>query len=103
MRSCTCSRGWQWRTLPQEFGIGQRYMYGSNINAYLVCVGRVLCTLREAEHIHAGCKAIPSVAIIDLRSVKTTLKGGDVDLNAGKKIKDRKQHIAVDTMELLLA
>ena len=75
MRSCTCSRGCQWRTLLQEFGIGQRYMYGSNINAYLMC-GRVLCTLREAKHIHTRRKAIPSVAIIDLQSVKTTLKGG---------------------------
>jgi len=36
--------------------------------------GYVLCTLREAEHIRAGRKAIPSVAIIDLQSVKTTLK-----------------------------
>ena len=40
--------------------------------------GRVLRTLRGAEPIRAGRKAVPSVVVIDLQSVKTTLKGGNV-------------------------
>jgi len=51
--------------------------------------GRVLCTLREAEHIRAGRKAI-----IDLQSVKTTLKGGNVDL-----MQVRKSKIASNTLQ----
>jgi putative transposase len=65
--------GCQWRTLPQEFGIGQRSVRLQRWRLPSRC-RRVLCTLREAEHIRAGRKAIPSVAIIDLQSVKTTLK-----------------------------
>ena len=44
-----------------------------------------------------------SVAIIDSQSVKIILKGGRRGYDAGKRVKGRKRHIAVDTMGLLLA
>ncbi len=40
---------------------------------------------------------MPTVAIIDSQSAKTTGKGGARGYDAGKKIKGRKRHIAVDT------
>jgi transposase len=54
----------------------------------------------------AGREASPTVAIIDSQSVKSSEKGGvSIDphgYDAGKKIKGKKRHIAVDTQGLLL-
>lgn len=53
--------------------------------------------MRSAEK-----KAEPTAAIIDSQSVKTTQARTQVGYDAGKKIKGRKRHIAVDTLGLLL-
>jgi transposase len=54
----------------------------------------------------AGREASPTAAIIDSQSVKSAEKGGfSIDphgYDAGKKIKGKKRHIAVDTQGLLL-
>ena len=60
---------------------------------------RIGKALREQGRQAKGRKAAPTVAIVDSQSAKTALKGGD----AGKKIKGRKRHIAVDTQGNLLA
>jgi len=64
---------------------------------------KALTLFRDTYRIQAGRNARPTAAIIDAQSVKTTGLGGQRCFDAGKKVKWRKGHIAVDTMGNLLA
>jgi transposase len=95
--------GCQWRALPKDFpprSTVQYYFYlwrdqrlWRQIN--LALVRRV----REA----AGRNCVPSAAIIDTQSAKTTESGGPRGFDAGKRVKGRKRHTIVDTLGLPLA
>lgn len=50
-----------------------------------------------------GKLAQPSAVVIDSQSTRISPQGGDSGFDAGKKVKGRKRHIAVDTLGLLLA
>ncbi len=54
--------------------------------------------LRQTE----GRTVAPTAAIIDSQSFKTPDQAGESGYDAGKKIKGRKRHVAVDTLGLIL-
>jgi transposase len=60
--------------------------------------------LRTKVRQAAGRSARPSAAILDAQSVKTSSNVAESDqgIDAGKKIKGRKRHVAIDTLGLLL-
>ncbi|MCX4918990.1 IS5 family transposase [Streptomyces sp. NBC_00687] len=66
---------------------------------------RVHDLLRDKARRAQGRPAAPSAAVIDAQSVKTSADVAEVSqgIDAGKKIKGRKRHVATDTLGLVLA
>lgn len=94
--------GCQWRFLPKCYG-NWKTVYSSFRRWRRAGVWKRWCdSLREHLRQKLGRNPKPSVAIIDSQSVKTVGKGRQRGYDAGKKIKGRKRHIAVDTLGLLL-
>lgn len=60
-------------------------------------------TLRDWLRKTEGRKVPPTAAIVDSQSVKTPDQAGERGYDAGKKIKGRKRHLAVDTLGLILS
>jgi transposase len=60
--------------------------------------------LRARVRVHKGREEVPTAAIIDSQSVKTSnnVPESSQGMDMGKKIKGRKRHIAVDVLGLLL-
>ena len=59
-------------------------------------------TLRDCLRKTEGRQVAPTAAIIDSQSVKTPDQAGERGYDAGKKIKGRKRHLAVDSLGLIL-
>jgi transposase len=55
-------------------------------------------TLRDCLRQAEGRKVAPAAAIIDSQSIKPPDQAGERGHDAGKKISDRKRHLAVDTL-----
>ena len=96
--------GCQWRMLPHDYPKWQTvYFYFSRWKRDGTWE-QLQQQLVEKQREKAARKTEPTVAIIDAQSVKTTLVAGQSrGFDAGKKVKGRKRHIAVDTLGLLLA
>lgn len=97
--------GIKWRALPADFPPWSTvYTYFATWEA-LGATQDVLDGLRDRVRLRERRTAMPSAAIIDSASVRSaqTVGATSSGYDAGKRIKGRKRHIAVDTLGLLLS
>lgn len=94
--------GCQWCLLPRDYGPW------STVYAYFRkwrqdgTWEQIRTTLRERVRQQVGQQPMPSAAIIDSQSVRTTERGGPHGYDEAKKLSGRKRHLLVDTLGLVL-
>ncbi len=94
--------GCAWRYLPREYGPWStvfHYFRRWRLDHTWV---RIQAVLREGVRRQAQREPMPSAAIIDSQSVKTTEQSGPHGYDGGKKVNGRQRHLLVDTLGLLL-
>ena len=94
--------GCQWEMLPHEFPdyrhVNYYYLEWTRSGVW----DEVLKRVRETARVAAGKRPEPTAAVLDSQSAKTASHGEECGFDAGKNVKGRKRHIAVDTLGLLL-
>jgi putative transposase len=94
--------GGAWRLLPGDFPPWQTvygyYRKWSQDWTWTFIHDTLRDWLRKTE----GRQVAPTAAIVDSQSVKTPDQAGERGYDAGKKIKGRKRHLAVDSLGLIL-
>jgi putative transposase len=93
--------GCVWRLLPHELPWKTVYHY-FRLWTRNGAIEAIHTELRQEVRKKEGRDPEPSAGIIDSRSVKTTVIGGERGYDAGKKINGRKRHILVDTIGMVL-
>jgi transposase len=92
--------GCPWRLLPKDFPpfttVQNRFYAWRDSGLWPQIISVLVMAACEDE----GREAAPTAIVVDSQSVKTTEAGGPRGFDAGKKIKGRKRHIAVDTLGL---
>jgi transposase len=92
--------GCRWRLLPKDFPpfttVQNRFYAWRDSGLSPQIIGVLAMAAREPE----GREPAPTAVVVDSQSVKTREAGGPRGFDAGKKIKGRKRHIAVDATGL---
>jgi transposase len=99
-----CRTGIAWAYLPHDFPSYQTvydYYAKWEVDGTTEALHSLL---RERVRVAAGRAATPTAAIIDSQSVKTSCNVSESSqgIDAGKKIKGGKRHIATDVLGMLL-
>ncbi|QLP99029.1 MAG: IS5 family transposase [Burkholderiaceae bacterium] len=96
--------GCAWRLLPKEVFPPWRAVYKAFRGwAHSGVFEAMHDRLRQQWRARMGRSPMPTAAIIDAQSTRSTPQGGPSGFDAGKKVKGRKRHLVVDTLGLLLA
>jgi len=95
--------GCSWRLLPKSFppwsSVYRTFSRWARAGTFELMHDR----LREQWRQRLQRQPLPSAAVLDAQSTRSTPQGGSVGFDAGKKVKGRKRHLLVDTLGLLLA
>ena len=95
--------GCQWRALPKDFPPCSTVQYYFYLWRDQRLWRRINLALVRYARIAAGRRALPTAAVIDSQSAKTTESGGPRGFDAAKRVKGRKRHIITDTQGFVLA
>lgn len=90
--------GCKWEGLPPAYGNYKSVWYYYHKWMVFGVLEKLLYTLNEKLRAAQGRETEPSLVIVDSQSVKTpAFSAEDVGYDAGKNVKGRKRHLAVDT------